>query len=158
MCVHVLILSGDYDYDCERVMTNRALQCSLVSDSTACCCEMHVEIVIETWTVGASAEHYDYVSESKSVALCDVLSLENGFLNDCSCAFDWTYGFYHAPSHVLSHVPFLFLVHVLSLFPSLGVSPSLSCDFVSCPFHFWCFSFFFEMVSLHFAWMLSGLE
>lgn len=73
MYAHVLILLGDYDYDCECVMTNHALQCSLVSGSTACCCETHVEIVIETWTVGASAEYYDYVSESKSVALCDVL-------------------------------------------------------------------------------------
>lgn len=71
--MHVLILSGDYDYDCAHVMTNRALQCSLASDSTACCCETHVENVIETWRVGASAEHYDYVSESKSVAPCDVL-------------------------------------------------------------------------------------
>lgn len=70
--VHVLTLLGDYDCDCEHVMTNHALQCSLVSDSNVCCCETHVEIVIETWTVGASAEHYDYVSESKNVAQRDV--------------------------------------------------------------------------------------
>jgi hypothetical protein len=54
-------------------MTNHALLCSLVTDSNACCCETHVEIVIETWTVCASAEYYDYESESRNVVLCDAV-------------------------------------------------------------------------------------
>jgi hypothetical protein len=53
-------------------MKDHAPQCSLVTDSNACCYETCVGTVIETWMVGASAEYYDYVNESENVALCDV--------------------------------------------------------------------------------------
>lgn len=113
-------------------MKGHAPQYSLVTDSNACCYETCVGNVIETWMVGANAEYYDYVNESENVALCDVFSLETGFLNDCSYASDWIYDLYLVPSHVLVHVLFL----VLYLFPSLCLFLFLSYDFSFCPFHF----------------------
>jgi hypothetical protein len=125
---------------------------------------MGIVIVIVTWMLVASAEYYDYVKESGNVALGDVIfdilvysfpclqtTPETGFLNDCSCASDWTLGFYLVPTHVLVHVP------VLYFFPSPSLFLCLSCDSSFFPFRFRCSAISFATVNLHFAWVLCGL-